>query len=71
MLKGFKQLDTRTQTVTKPSANRKIEITKGEQVRAVIGKNRSTEGQYKIDVFDVSDQELASLEAAIKRVLAE
>ncbi len=53
-----------------PTKNMRIEILgdKGQK-RAVIGAHRSNEGQYKVDVFDVSDTELMALHKALQKVL--
>lgn len=55
--------------VDKPAANRKIEIKNGNKVRAAIGANRKVKGQYKIDLFDLSDAEYEEVFAFLEKAL--
>lgn len=54
--------------VDKPSLNRKIEIKKGNVVKAKIGMNRSKPGQYKVDLFGLSDVEYKEVLKALEDV---
>lgn len=56
-------------SVDKPAANRKIEIKSGNKVRAAIGANRKVKGQYKIDLFELSDAEYEELLAFLEKTL--
>lgn len=56
-------------TVERPAANRKIEIKKGNKVRAAVGANRKVQGQYKIDLFELSDTEYEELMAFLEKTL--
>lgn len=52
------------------SANQKIELKdKLGQKRAVIGAHRSNKGQYKIDLFEVTDEQLGELKKALEKTL--
>tara|TARA_A100001391_G_scaffold201871_2_gene189957 strand:- start:10252 stop:11313 length:1062 start_codon:yes stop_codon:yes gene_type:complete len=54
----------------KLSAKQKVELKdKAGQKRAVIGAHRSNRGQYKIDLFDVSDEQLGDVQKALEKVL--
>jgi len=56
--------------VAKISAKQKVELTgKAGQKRAVIGAHRSNKGQYKIDLFDISDEELGEVQKALEKAL--
>lgn len=55
--------------VSTPSANRKIEIKKGKAVRAAIGVNRNKPGQYKVDLFALSDSEYQEVLKALEKIL--
>lgn len=66
-----KAIKAQTQSKTAaPTKNKRIEIL-GEngQKRAVIGAHRSNAGQFKVDVFKVSDTELIALQQALQKVL--
>ena len=59
-----------TKLTTKiPAANRKIEIKKGKSVRASIGVNRKNPGQYKVDLFSLSDNEYEHIVKALEKIL--
>ncbi len=65
----------KAQTQSKPVAptkNKRIEIL-GEdgEKRAVIGAHRSNAGQFKVDLFNVSDSELIALQQALQKVLGQ
>lgn len=70
LLKAFRAQATTPKKPKPLSINRRIEIDHAGKRRAVIGKNRTKTGQYKIDVFDVSDEELSLIEDALRKVLA-
>lgn len=74
--KKFSDLANRIKTllvvkkqIEHPSANKKIEIKKGKSVRAAIGVNRKTPGQYKVDLFDLSETEYTSVLEALEKIL--
>lgn len=74
--KKFSDLSNRLKELVKPkpslntpSANRKIEIKKGKSVRASIGVNRSKPGQYKVDLFSLSDSEYQEVLEALEKIL--
>lgn len=52
-----------------PSANRKVEIKNGKKVRAAIGMNRAVKGQYKIDLFELTDSEYESVVSFLEKTL--
>lgn len=66
-LKAILQAKSKPQ---QPSANRKVVISQGETVRAEIGKNRAKPGQYKIDLYKVTDEEYAKIMDGLKEILA-
>lgn len=55
--------------VDKPAANRKIEIKSGKKLRAAIGANRKVKGQYKIDLYELSDAEYEELLSFLEKTL--
>lgn len=55
--------------INSPSANRKVEIKKGNSVRAAIGVNRKKPGQYKIDLFELTEDEYQNLVDALEKIL--
>lgn len=69
LVKSLKQTIT-PQSEKKPTANKKIKIKCGEKVRAEVGKNRKVVGQYKIDLYDLSDVEYNKLLKAIQKILS-
>ena len=52
-----------------PSANRKVEIKSGTKLRASIGSNRKKEGQFKVDLFGLSDEEYQKILSALESIL--
>lgn len=52
-----------------PSANRKVEIKAGTKLRASIGSNRKKEGQFKVDLFGLSDEEYQKILSALESIL--
>jgi hypothetical protein len=52
-----------------PSANRKIEIKNGVSVRYSIGGNRKNPGEYKVDLFSVSETEYLHILKALEKIL--
>jgi ParB/RepB/Spo0J family partition protein len=52
-----------------PTANKKIKVMSGDKLRAEIGVNRRIKGRYKVDLYDVSEAELAAFQEAIKKIL--
>jgi ParB/RepB/Spo0J family partition protein len=69
LLKSVTALIRSTSSREKPTANRKIEIMVGNKLRAAVGKSRSKKGQYKLDLYDVSDDEYGKVMDAIKKIL--
>jgi ParB/RepB/Spo0J family partition protein len=69
LAKRLKELLNPKATVTIPSANRKIEIKKGNTVRASIGVNRKNPGQYKVDLFSLSETEYEYILKALEKIL--
>ncbi len=70
LVKAIKELAQPKPATPTPTKNTRIEIL-GEngQKRAVIGVHRSNEGQFKVDLFNVSDTELMALHKALQKVL--
>ncbi len=56
-------------SIDMPSANRKIEIKKGSVVRAAIGVNRKNDGQYKVDLYGLSESEYNALVTFLEQTL--
>ncbi len=69
LLRSVSDLTKPKKATQTPTANKKVEFKSGDKVRAVIGKNRSKEGQYKLDLFDVSADEFKKLADAIEKIL--
>jgi len=67
LLKSLKEEEAK-KAISKPTANKKIEIKSGKKVRAEIGKNRKVDGQYKVDVYDVTDTEYEELIESINKI---
>jgi hypothetical protein len=52
------------------SSNKKIELRDRDGAkRAIIGAHRSNKGQYKVDLFDVSDGQVEELQKALEKLL--
>ena len=69
LAKRLNELLSTKPTANIPSANRKIEIKKGKSVRASIGVNRKNPGQYKVDLFGLSDNEYEHILKALEKIL--
>ena len=69
LLKSVSEFVKVKTTTKKPTTKKKIEIKRGDVVRAEVGKNRSKEGQYKLDLYDVTDDEYEKLMEAVKKIL--
>lgn len=69
LLKSVTALTRSKVSTAKPTANKKIEIKFGDKLRAEVGKSRSKKRQYKLDLYDVSDDEYSRVIDAIKKIL--
>lgn len=69
LAKNLKALVKKKKPADTPTANKKVEIKNGNSLRAEIGRNRSKIGQYKVDLYDVSDDEYEKLVDAMRKVL--
>ncbi|MEM1154746.1 MAG: ParB/RepB/Spo0J family partition protein [Pseudomonadota bacterium] len=68
LLKAMKQqLKPKTAKVT-AKQKREITDTTGKR-RAVIGAHRTNKGQFKIDLFDVTDKQLAEIQKVLEKTL--
>ncbi len=68
LLKAIKADDV--DKLVTPTKAKKIEIAdKQGNKRAVIGAHRTKQGQYKVDLFELSDDELASVHQALVKAL--
>ena len=56
-------------SIKKPTVRNKVEIKSGEKVRADIGKNRNIAGQYKLNLYEVTDKEYGELTEALAKIL--
>lgn len=71
----FSELANRLKEILKPkptsplpSSNRKIEIKSGSKLKASIGANRKNEGQFKVDLYGLSDEEYQKVVSALEDI---
>lgn len=68
LLKAIKADDV--DKLTTPTKAKKIEVVDREgRKRAIIGAHRTQQGQYKVDLFDLSDDELSAVHQSLAKVL--
>ncbi|WP_339673901.1 ParB/RepB/Spo0J family partition protein [Dasania marina] len=71
LLNEVKALIGKNNAIQTPAANKKIEIKYGKKLRAVVGKNRTKKGQYKLDLYDLSDDEYTKVIESITKILTQ
>ncbi|NIB44327.1 ParB/RepB/Spo0J family partition protein [Pseudomaricurvus alkylphenolicus] len=69
LVKAIKSLHKPATATEKPTANKKIEIKSGDTLRAEIGRNRRVQGQYKIDLYDLTESEYEAIYNALEKLL--